>query len=61
MSSDDIYKFGYELISGQKLGDNMSAETAFNVIASQKQAKFNDKAVVETKGESNILKMLNNL
>ena len=61
MSSDDIYKFGYELISGQKLGDNMSAETAFNVIASQKQAKFNDSAVVETKGESNILKMLNNL
>lgn len=59
-SAEEIYKFGYELLAGRALGEGMSAETAFNVIAQNKSAKYSDAKSV-TKSNSKIIAMLNNL
>lgn len=59
MSANDIYKFGYEALSGNTLDKGMDAMTAFTMIAQTKRSnsKFNDVAVPQSK-ESNILKIL---
>lgn len=59
-SAEDIFKFGYEVLSGAKLGENMSAETAFLVASQGKKPQFKDAAPAK-KSESKILKMLENL
>ena len=42
MSANDIYKFGYEVVSGQTLSKDMNAETAFLVATSSKRKSFED-------------------
>lgn len=61
MSADDIYKFGYETLSGLELSKGENAETAFNVIAKSKKIAFKDNAPAFKAEDSNILKMLDKI
>lgn len=61
MSADDIYKFGYETLSGLQLSKGENAETAFNVIAKSKKVVFKDNAPAFKAEDSNILKMLDKI
>lgn len=61
MSADDIYKFGYETLSGLELSKGENAETAFNVIAKSKKVVFKDNAPAFKAEDSNILKMLDKI
>lgn len=57
MSKNDIYKFGYETLTGKKLADGMDALTAFKLATSTKRgAKIQDSA--KTDSNSSILEML---
>lgn len=58
MSVNDIYKFGYEALSGNTLSKGMDAMTAFTMASQSKrsQSKFNDSAY--KKSNSNISKLL---
>lgn len=58
MSVNDIYKFGYEALSGNVLSKGMDAMTAFTMASQSKrsQSKFNDSAY--KKSNSNISKLL---
>lgn len=58
MSVNDIYKFGYEALSGNALSKGMDAMTAFTMASQSKrsQSKFNDSAY--KKSNSNISKLL---
>lgn len=58
MSVNDIYKFGYEALSGNTLSKGMDAMTAFTMASQTKrsQSKFNDSAY--KKSNSNISKLL---
>ncbi|EGV1688410.1 DUF2213 domain-containing protein [Campylobacter coli] len=58
MSVNDIYKFGYEALSGDALSKGMDAMTAFTMASQSKrsQSKFNDSAY--KKSNSNISKLL---
>ncbi|EEA8775457.1 DUF2213 domain-containing protein [Campylobacter jejuni] len=58
MSVNDIYKFGYEALSGNALSKGMDAMTAFTMASQSKrsQSKFNDS--VYKKSNSNISKLL---
>lgn len=56
MSKKDIYKFGYETLTGKKLADGMDSVTAFKIATSSKRgAKFQDS---KQASNSNIMKML---
>lgn len=56
-SADDIYALGYEILSGNKLANGLNAETAFNVVATNKRASFSDSAIKDV-SNSKILDML---
>lgn len=58
MSVNDIYKFGYEALSGNALSKGMDAMTAFTMASQSKrsQSKFNDSAY--KKSNSDISKLL---
>lgn len=59
MSADDIYKFGYESLSGQSLAKGMDAKTAFGIVGgkfNKPSTTFKDSAVNE---KSNISDYLN--
>ena len=58
MSRKQIYKFGYETISGTKLADGMDAITAFKLV-SKTSKKIKDSAP-KTSGKSAILEKLKN-
>ena len=58
MSRKQIYKFGYETISGTKLADGMDAVTAFKLV-SKTSKKIKDSAP-KTSGKSAILEKLKN-
>ena len=60
MSADDIFKFGYESISGAKLDKGADAETAFNVVCKANKVVFKDSEPAKN-ADSKILKMLENL
>lgn len=59
MSVKDIYKFGYEALSGNTLSKDMDAMTAFTMASQSKrnQSKFNDSSFKE-KVNSDISKLL---
>jgi len=58
MSPDDIFRFGYESITGQTLDKTMNPETAFLVAtSSNRKQSFHDNATAGV--ESNISKLLN--
>lgn len=58
MSRKELYKFGYETISGTKLADGMDAVTAFKLV-SKTSKKIKDSAP-KTSGKSAILEKLKN-
>lgn len=58
MSREELYKFGYETISGTKLADGMDAVTAFKLV-SKSSKKIKDSAP-KTSGKSAILEKLKN-
>ena len=58
MSRKELYKFGYETISGTKLADGMDAVTAFKLV-SKSSRKIKDSAP-KTSGKSAILEKLKN-
>lgn len=60
MSVNDIYKFGYEALSGNMLSKDMDAMTAFTMASQSKrnQSKFNDSSL--EKVNSDIYKLLEN-
>lgn len=58
MNRKQIYKFGYETISGTKLADGMDAVTAFKLV-SKSSRKIKDSAP-KTSGKSAILEKLKN-
>lgn len=60
MSVNDIYKFGYEALSGNMLSKDMDAMTAFTMASQSKrnQSKFNDSSL--EKVNSDISKLLEN-
>lgn len=58
MSRKELYKFGYETISGTKLADGMDAVTAFKLV-SKSSRKIKDGAP-KTSGKSAILEKLKN-
>jgi len=57
MSANDIYKFGYESLSGNSLDKGMNAETAF-LIASQSKRKTNFVDSKPNEKEDNLTKLL---
>lgn len=59
-TAEDIYKFGYEQISGEKLGSGMNAETAFSIVAKsqKKEPIFRDSKSTEP---SSLIANLNKL
>lgn len=58
MTPDDIFRFGYESITGQTLAKSMNPETAFLVAtSSNRKQSFQDNATAGK--ESNISKLLN--
>ena len=63
-SANDIYKFGYEMLSKQKLQDSMDAKTAFiavsnvNGVSKSSNVKTNDKKVSDSNDKiGNLLKL----
>lgn len=56
-SASEIYKLGYELLSGKTLGEGVDAKSAFSVISQMKTPKFTDTKPTQAK-ESKILSML---
>lgn len=63
-SASDIYKFGYEMLSKQKLQDSMDAKTAFiavsnvNSVSKSSNVKTNDKKVSDSNDKiGNLLKL----
>ena len=63
-NANDIYKFGYEMLSKQKLQDSMDAKTAFiavsnvNSVSKSSNVKANDKKVSDSNDKiSNLLKL----
>lgn len=63
-NANDIYKFGYEILSKQKLQDSMDAKTAFiavsnvNSVSKSSNVKTNDKKVSDSNDKiSNLLKL----
>lgn len=63
-SASDIYKFGYEMLSKQKLQDSMDAKTAFiavsnvNGVSKSNNVKTNDKKVSDSNDKiGNLLKL----
>ena len=63
-NANDIYKFGYEMLSKQKLQDSMDAKTAFiavsnvNSVSKSSNVKTNDKKVSDSNDKiSNLLKL----
>ena len=56
-SASEIYKLGYELLSGKTLGEGVDAKSAFSVISQMKTPKFAD-AKPQTQSTSKILAML---
>lgn len=63
-SANDIYKFGYEMLSKQKLQDSMDAKTAFiavsnvNGVSKSNNVKTNDKKVSDSNDKiGNLLKL----
>ena len=63
-NANDIYKFGYEMLSKQKLQDAMDAKTAFiavsnvNSVSKSSNVKTNDKKVSDSNDKiSNLLKL----
>ena len=63
-SANDIYKFGYEMLSKQKLQDSMDAKTAFiavsnvNSVSKSSNVKTNDKKVSDSNDKiGNLLKL----
>lgn len=44
MSPDDIYKYGYEAITGSDLAKGLNAETAFTIACGSKKSTFRDSA-----------------
>lgn len=58
MSADDIYKFGYESLSGQTLAKGMDAKTAFGIVGgkfNKPSTTFKDSAVNEKSNISDYL------
>lgn len=60
-SASEIYKLGYELLSGKTLGEGVDAKSAFSVISQMKTPKFADTKPTQAKSESKILTMLENM
>lgn len=63
-NANDIYKFGYEMLSKQKLQDSMDAKTAFiavsnvNGVSKSNNVKTNDKKVSDSNDKiGNLLKL----
>ena len=63
-NANDIYKFGYEMLSKQKLQDSMDAKTAFiavsnvNSVSKSSNVKTNDKKVSDSNDKiGNLLKL----
>ena len=63
-SANDIYKFGYETLSKQKLQDSMDAKTAFIAVSNVKSVsknsnvRTNDKKVSDSNAKiDNLLKL----
>ena len=63
-SANDIYKYGYEMLSKQKLQDSMDAKTAFiavsnvNSVSKSNNVKTNDKKVSDSNDKiGNLLKL----
>ena len=63
-SANDIYKYGYEMLSKQKLQDSMDAKTAFiavsnvNSVSKSSNVKTNDKKVSDSNDKiGNLLKL----
>lgn len=63
-NANDIYKFGYEMLSKQKLQDSMDAKTAFiavanvNSVSKSNSVKTNDKKVSDSNDKiGNLLKL----
>lgn len=63
-NANDIYKYGYEMLSKQKLQDSMDAKTAFiavsnvNGVSKSSNVKTNDKKVSDSNDKiSNLLKL----
>ena len=63
-NANDIYKFGYEMLSKQKLQDSMDAQTAFiavsnvNSVSKSSNVKTNDKKVSDSNDKiGNLLKL----
>ena len=59
-SASEIYKLGYELLSGKTLGEGVDAKSAFSVISQIRTPKFADTKPTQAK-ESKILTMLENM
>ena len=59
MSVNDIYKFGYETITGAKLDKDLDPHTAFLMASSKTRSEFKDNA--STQKESSILSALNKI
>lgn len=57
-SANEIYKLGYELLSGRTLGEGVDAKSAFSVVSALKTPKFADTKAQKTSKESKILSML---
>ena len=60
-SASEIYKLGYELLSGKTLGEGVDAKSAFSVISQIRTPKFADTKPIQAKSESKILTMLENM
>ena len=60
-SASEIYKLGYELLSGKTLGEGVDAKSAFSVISQIRTPKFADTKPTQAKSESKILTMLENM
>lgn len=56
MSESDVYAYGYEVLSKNKLGRNMDSKTAFNIVAVSKGI---NRVEDSDNKKSNILDMLN--
>lgn len=57
-SESEIYRIGYEAISGKSLGNGMDAKSAFRAVTTIETPKFNDSKPQVS--DSKILKMLEN-
>lgn len=57
-SASEIYKLGYETLSGKSLGEGVDAKSAFSVLTQLKTPKFADTKPQVKANDSKILKML---